>query len=302
MPLQQKQADNSGDIFRVLSVHLLTCGTKVIENKRYLPDGHQGVPDKVTFQEAVGAGHAVWRNDNGVAFDRTSDHGEFTDALRQVLPHPFAYFDRLLDEHDSDAEGSERKSSRPAWYLAAVANKQLRVVPVSRPTGAHADFNKGANTSSFRQCRLFLVSRKPVPLDVVASWADPAATGDCSDTTNSDADRGSESSSSRSPQPVRRKSKRRMNDQDDDGHAKKKRKSVSSSGNDDSLLPDILKDEIANEINHDLVIDLTEADDTIYSSGATTPPAPSNPMNPAFSDGVDSTLGDPYAANQTYDF
>jgi hypothetical protein len=89
-------------------------------------------------------GLAAWRPE-GIDFDRLSDHDGLTDRFRELLPHAFAYFDRL-----------EEESGEPAWWLAAAVRKHLQIVPRPRPTGADAEYNKGASTSSFRHSRLFI--------------------------------------------------------------------------------------------------------------------------------------------------
>ncbi|KAJ7496444.1 hypothetical protein FB451DRAFT_972520, partial [Mycena latifolia] len=82
-----------------------------------------------------------------IEFDRTCDHDEFTEALRVVLPHPFAYFENLEQESDDN---------EPSWYLAAVDKKRLGIVYKARPKGSDADYHKGSSTSSFRHSRLFI--------------------------------------------------------------------------------------------------------------------------------------------------
>ncbi|KAJ7171626.1 hypothetical protein C8R43DRAFT_1102918 [Mycena crocata] len=120
-----------------------------------------------------------------------------------------------------------------------------------------------------------------------------------------------------SPEPVRRKSKRlsKSNTSDDDEYegmpAKKKRKTSASSSND--YLPEILKDDVAEDImGHDF-IDLTQ-DAPISTSGRNTPlflrdPSPPpktpaievkpQPVEDEFT--IDPSLGDPYAP-QTFKF
>ncbi|KAF8218008.1 hypothetical protein K438DRAFT_1952867 [Mycena galopus ATCC 62051] len=101
--------------FRVSSIMVLPCGTKLNKGEdgireRQLPEGEQGIPDRVKIQKAVLRGHAVLQTEAGIEPDRTDDHDELTQAFRQQLPYPFAYFGRLED-----------KSDDPAWWLATVS-------------------------------------------------------------------------------------------------------------------------------------------------------------------------------------
>ncbi|KAJ7749552.1 hypothetical protein DFH07DRAFT_1062313 [Mycena maculata] len=319
---KSKQSNPSTNLFRVVSVHVLTCGTKFIDGVLQLPEGHQLVPSRIEIDNATLRGHAVVRAERGIEFDRTCDHREFTDALEQLLPHPFAYFDRLRDESADD---------KPCWYLAAVAGKRLQIVPRTHPTGADADYHKGNMTSSFRQNRLWIISRDLIPADIVETWGEVDALAAFRDPTSGLGTRDSNTSESEddavshcpSPEPAPCRSKRGLSSTE--GPPKKKKRSctllaaqpliinphikASSSGK-EAALPDISADNVENEIMNTPTpcIDLTE--DTVGSGRSTplflravTPPPKPNPVNPVFSNEfkVDPTLGDPYA-DREYNF
>ncbi|KAJ7718184.1 hypothetical protein B0H14DRAFT_3521777 [Mycena olivaceomarginata] len=301
---------NSSNMFRVSSIMVLPCGTRIVkgadgELERQLPKNLQAVPDRL--ESKIG---------------RTGDHDDLMEDLRPHLPHPFAYFERL-----------EAESSEPAWWLATVVGKQLQIAPTSRPTGADAEYNKGASTSGFRHSRLFIVSSQPIPKENLDEWIDTDAIAaqvqPQAGEVVSDSDPESENMSrcvSPSPEPdaiPSRRSKRLSDTQPDDQPVAKRGKRSSSSSNE--MLSSIFTDNVAQEIiDDDAYIDLTgntaDDDDTFtfgsaftFGTGSgsgdsssalfrpTTPPSKPTPvsLSPEFK--VDTTLGDPYA-KRTYNF
>ncbi|KAF8147915.1 hypothetical protein K438DRAFT_1989368 [Mycena galopus ATCC 62051] len=297
-----KKKSTQSTKFRVSSIMVLPCGTKLVKGEdgireRQLPEGEQGIPDRVKIQKAVLRGHAVLQTEAGIELDRTDDHDELTQAFRQQLPYPFAYFSRLED-----------KSDDPAWWLATVVNKQLQIVPTRRPTGTDAEYNKGASTSGFRHSRLFIVSSKPIPQVELDAWVDPVAIAALQQPQDGEIDSESELEGkdlSPSPEPHPRWSKRRSDAQPEDEPGAKRNKEFSSS-NESLFFPEIFGDSIAQEID-DSYIDLTG--ETAVSGGpsaafvrpATPPPKPTTnqTLSPEFK--VDPSLGNPYAT-RIYDF
>ncbi|KAJ7748973.1 hypothetical protein B0H16DRAFT_1888324 [Mycena metata] len=284
--------------FKVVSIYILTCGTEFVDGVRQIPGDHQTIPDRLDVQSAALNGLAVLRENEGIVLDRTWSHEELVGALHEYFPEVFAYFEQLFQ--DSMNDGSE---PRPVWHLATIAHRRLKVAPVKFPTGANADYNKGAGTTGWRNNRLWIVSRDPIPSKICMQWAnpdtldfvDPATKGAQSDAeTDSDDER-----TSSEPQPTQRRSKRRAATTDTDEHKRKKKKSSAAFD-----LPPIFTDVVAKELTGS-VIDLTRVDDASAShSTPVTPPPKPNPVNPKYSEEfkVDPTLGDPYAQNKKYTF
>ncbi|KAJ7465552.1 hypothetical protein FB451DRAFT_1561369 [Mycena latifolia] len=306
-----KNNSNSANLFKVVSAVVLPYGTKFLHGELQLPEEHQRVPDKIKVQTFVLNGLAVLRGEKGIEFDRTCDHESLTDALRDLLPLPFGYFDRLTLESDDP-------NAPPPWVLAAVVGKRLKIVPAIFPTGSDVDYNKGASTTGFRNNRLWIVSRQPIPQEVMEDWVQPEAlafrnaTGLATGSGDEANDSDSDASNSNSEPSGLRRSKRRStttNYASDEEPAKKKTKRLSTSSKEFDL-PDIFNDTAAKEIMDDDYIDLT-VDDSLQAPWSTsgggsrskTPPPKPNAVDPAFSNGFknDPTLGDPYA-KQTFDF
>lgn len=118
---------------------------------RQIPGDHQTIPDRLDVQSAALNGLAVLRENEGIVLDRTWSHEELVGALHEYFPEVFAYFEQLFQ--DSMNDGSE---PRPVWHLATIAHRRLKVAPVKFPTGANADYNKGAGTTGWRNNRLWI--------------------------------------------------------------------------------------------------------------------------------------------------
>ncbi|KAK7015427.1 hypothetical protein R3P38DRAFT_2543686, partial [Favolaschia claudopus] len=130
---------------------------------RQLPKKNRAIPGRQAVQLAVVHGLAVVDLTQGISTDRTADHDELKDRLHELFPQPFAYFDRVE---------AESESKEPVWWLGTVNSKQLQIAPVTHPTGADAEYNKGATTSGFRHCRPFIVSNEPIPKEILDTWLD----------------------------------------------------------------------------------------------------------------------------------
>ncbi|KAK6996202.1 hypothetical protein R3P38DRAFT_3287888 [Favolaschia claudopus] len=220
---------------------------------RQLPKKNRAIPGRQAVQLAVVHGLAVVDLTQGISIDRTADHDELKDRLHELFPQPFAYFERVE---------AESESKEPVWWLGTVNSKQLQIAPVTHPTGADAEYNKGATTSGFRHCRPFIVSNEPIPKEILDTWLDEETLATlqggsrltiCSENIQSDNDsEGSDSesedeeprSSSVEPIPIsiRVPGKRRSDTGEEERATKKKKLSA------DSALPEIFKDSIAQEI------------------------------------------------------
>ncbi|KAJ7498414.1 hypothetical protein B0H11DRAFT_2189687 [Mycena galericulata] len=296
----KEKSTSNPNLFKVVSVVVIACGTQFIDGILQVPPEFQEVPDKVKIQTLVLNGLAVLRDEKGIEFDRTSDHVDFTNALREALPLPF--------------ESGEDEDAPPPWHLAAAVKRRLKIVPVTFPAGSDADYNKGANTTGFRNNRIWIVSRQPIPDEILESWVAPEGLAFRNSAGTRSHDVSDSEVASPSPEPASRRSKRSAVASHDEEPAKKKRKKSSSGSKDlefnlsdtDNVSGDILGGDSG-------YIDLTADDPPSWSRSrsstpaflrALTPPPKPNTIDPAFSDGfkVDPTMGDPYAPGKTYTF
>ncbi|KAJ6592485.1 hypothetical protein B0H19DRAFT_1245356 [Mycena capillaripes] len=242
--------DNSTN-FKVVSIHILACGTEFIDGVLSIPSPHDRTPARVDIQTAQKHGLAVL-NDQGVTLDRNWIHDELSETLQDLLPHPFTYFHNL-----------QLESGQPSWHLAAIGkNRRLDIVPSQYPTGAEADYNKGAGTSGWRNNRLWIVSREPIPYNVRKDWISPEALAFrvlSEDVPVDSADNSDDNVEECLPKPRRSKCRSTVNANEDEPDRKKRRSSASSTN--DFNLPDIFTDAVARDIMGSDCIDLTAADD-----------------------------------------
>ncbi|KAJ7023810.1 hypothetical protein C8F04DRAFT_1193116 [Mycena alexandri] len=237
------QETKDDKFFKVVSIYILTCGTEFVDGVRRIPAAHQTIPNKHDIQNAVLNGLAVLHENKGIVLDRTWTHEEFVAALHGYFPEAFAYFEGIFDESIEDGSGHQ-----PVWHLATIASRRLQVVPIKFPTGANADYNKGPGTAGWRNNRLWIVSRDPIPSKTRAQWTSPDAL-DFNDPTkqavarSDDEETGSEEEDTSSPEPSQRRAKRRTTTIIDDERKKKKRKGSATFD-----LPSIFTDGVANEI------------------------------------------------------
>ncbi|KAJ7031182.1 hypothetical protein C8F04DRAFT_1263212 [Mycena alexandri] len=294
--------DRSGDTFKVVSLQFFVPN-RVLQSRRIsgdkqspkvlqVPEQYRAVPDRIETQSAELDGLAIVKT-QGIKFDREADHEEIVAAFTKHLPLPFAYFDRIQREADND---------EPVWYLASALKKQLVIVPSDRPDGSVVDFNKGNATTGFRNNRIFIVSRAPIPADLLQEWAkttpssfrqslaaDTSEEESGSDVVMSD-ESGDDDSDQPSPEKIPRKNK---------PSAKWTRE------------PEILNDNTAHEImGSSELIDLTS--DEVRTSASTpdflratprSPPIREAPPSPGRPDDFDDTgLGNPYDKDMKFIF
>ncbi|KAJ6460717.1 hypothetical protein DFH09DRAFT_1114588 [Mycena vulgaris] len=310
---------DASNLYRVQSITILPYGLSFLISSAVkrndqagvlqLPEEHQKIPDKRAVQTAVLHGLAAIGDENGIELDRTWSHEQLNDFFSDLLPKPFTY---LL----------QQSNGVPSYHLGVISSKRLQVVPALFPTGFDADYNKGSNTTGFRNNRLWILSREPIPRNILEEWIDPVARQFriANSPNNAEDDSDSEEAID-SPKPARRRRAKRHstdngNHEEDEEPPKKKRKNASGKARAYDL-PEILNDNVAHEImdsDGSDFIDLT-ADDIprsprhhstppLFLSATPPPPPAKSPVNPTLSPEfkVDKSLGNPYAANQTYDF
>ncbi|KAJ6543012.1 hypothetical protein B0H19DRAFT_1077029 [Mycena capillaripes] len=280
------------EIFRVVSVQVIPWGTTLVDGVRQLPEDAARVPDRVQIQTAQQDGLAVVNNKDGIAFDRDASREDVKSQLRGLIPGPFAWFDGLEEEADDT----------DVWYLATAVKQKLVLVPDSScPDGATLDFNKGNTTNGFWNCRIFIVPRDPIPIELLREWAGPKSMSyRAVDESDPDA---SVSDSEKIPVKNNKRLFSFSSDEQDEKPAKKKKKGSSkrkwSRGS----------AEIGDK-SQDPIIDLT-ADDTRTSTNtpdflrAIPKPLPmrEDPPSPGRSElHHDPKLGNPYDRNITFEF
>ncbi|KAG5649376.1 hypothetical protein H0H81_004219, partial [Sphagnurus paluster] len=94
-------------------------------------------------------------------------HEEVDNALRELFPKAFAYLDSL------ETPGPDDEFYQvPKWMLCVPESRRLQLVPEFQPTGANLHFNKGTSRAGYRESRLFIVTRDPIPKTVQKSLVD----------------------------------------------------------------------------------------------------------------------------------
>ncbi|KAJ7720709.1 hypothetical protein B0H16DRAFT_1738704 [Mycena metata] len=246
--------DREGDTFKVVSLQVIPCGTRrrISGDKQgpkvlQVPEQYQAVPDRIEIQSAELDGLAIVKT-QGIKFDREADHEDVVAAFTQHLPLPFEYFARIQ---------REAGNNEPVWYLASALKKQLVIVPSDRPDGSVVDFNKGNATTGFRNNRIFIVSRDPMPPEILQEWAkttpssfrqshaaDTSEEEGGSDVVMSESEDGD--SDQPSPEKIPRKNKRRLFSHSSDEEEKPAKKQKASTKW--TREPEILNDNTAHEI------------------------------------------------------
>ncbi|KAJ7733828.1 hypothetical protein B0H14DRAFT_3517285 [Mycena olivaceomarginata] len=288
------------DIFKVVSVQVIPWGTVVVGGVRKLIGDSAKIPDRVQAQTAQLDGLAVV-NSKGISFERDASHEEVVAALTDLLPLPFNYFKTTC----------EAEAEQPAWDLATPVKHKLVIVPSDseRPDGLALDFNKGTGTAGYRNSRIFIASRDPIPIELLREWAGPNSSSFKQSPTSDDGSEVKESMSddsedSSSHEFIPRANKRRISscnsgDEDDEKPLNKKHKMSSKKW---VRSPEIFNDETAREIMGEPFIDLTE---DVHTSRHSTPdflrkpprspPPREDPPSPGRSEPHhDPTLGNPY--------
>ncbi|KAK7006617.1 hypothetical protein R3P38DRAFT_3213942 [Favolaschia claudopus] len=144
------------------------------------------------------------------------------DAFAALLPGPFEYFER---QQIDNTDGFDH----PIWYLATISQRRLRLVPANYPTGAQVDYNKGANTTGWRNNRVwigrslctFMYRGSPSPRKPAMKAAESKTGGDETE-SNEDEDFALPIE----PSSKLRRSKRRSIQHNNEEPEKKKRKSA----------------------------------------------------------------------------
>ncbi|KAJ7843030.1 hypothetical protein B0H13DRAFT_1909561 [Mycena leptocephala] len=312
---KRKKKDNSTNTFKVVSVVVLPHGTEWdvrlfhsspvllvtdffgLENGTLrIVSGHVKTPNKSEIQKAAAEGVAVVDTSEGYELDRLWDHEELVDAFATLLPLPFSLFEQL----ERDAEDGE-----PAWCLATVVQKRLEVLNNSHPTGKDVDFHKGNPTSGFRTCRVFIVSREPIPSNMLKDWARQSGaestwfskpdTDENNKTESDDTDSASDSASldgSPSPEKIPRQTKRRLvskssSDDEDSLPAKKRGKVL------------LAEPGIATDSDGEGIIDLTADDGGPAAQNTGLSKSRASSEESVFEDPL---IGNPYDKDHIYEF
>ncbi|KAJ7718286.1 hypothetical protein B0H16DRAFT_1740173 [Mycena metata] len=307
--------DRSGNTFKVVSLQSRRIsGDKQSPRVLQMPEQYRAVPDRIETQSAELDGLAIVKT-QGIKFDREADHEEIVAAFTKHLPLPFAYFDRIQ---------REAGNNEPVWYLASALKKQLVIVPSDRPDGSVVDFNKGNATTGFRNNRIFIVSRAPIPADLLQEWAkttpssfrqslaaDTSEEESGSDVVMSDGSGDDDDDDQPSPEQIPQKNKRRLFSRSSDEEEVKEKPAKKKKATKWTREPEILNDNTAREImGSSELIDLTS--DEVRTSTSTpdflrttprSPPIREAPPSPGRPDDFDDTgLGNPYDKDMKFIF
>ncbi|KAJ7727259.1 hypothetical protein B0H16DRAFT_1779731 [Mycena metata] len=318
------------------SVMVIGCGVEFTKDTsretpcQILVPRQRTTPNKVAIQNSVLKGTGIHDPQKGILLDEGWNHQELSDVLRERFPKPFKYFEAKADETAVEA-GNSGRPSKPMWYLASSASRRLSIVPTNEPTGATVKFNRGNAGTGFSLCHVWIVSAEPIPAEVVATWAAPNALDFSKPADDRDSDSSEQDavldevvdvyndispSSDHPPAQCINPSKCRLFSHSDDEDSQKRSK---GEGRKWSRLPEILSDNVADELNWRYVhssgsmtggannflsligsacIDLTQDEGSTFDrSSVITPAKPTMPRDPAYSL-PDLTLpeGDPYAS------
>ncbi|KAJ7869214.1 hypothetical protein B0H14DRAFT_2572054 [Mycena olivaceomarginata] len=280
------------DIFKVISVQVIPWGTVVVGGVRQLIGDSAKIPDRVQTQTA--------KLDARNLVECDASHEEVVAALTELLP--------LLS---TISKTCEAEAEQPAWDLATPVKHKLVIVPSDseRPDGLALDFNKGTGTAGYRNSRIFIASRDPIPIELLREWAGPNSSSFKQSPTSDDGSEVKEymsddSEDFTSHEFIPRANKRRISscnsgDEDDEKPLNKKHKS----------LPRSYKITRSADLHSSVVqkmgepfIDLTE---DVHTSRHSTPdflrkpprspPPREDPPSPGRSEPHhDPTLGNPY--------
>ncbi|KAJ7769852.1 hypothetical protein B0H16DRAFT_1715503 [Mycena metata] len=162
----KKKETSASTTFKVISIHVLPYGTEeeLDENGEkvlVIAGGNNKTPTSYQIDVAAGKGLAVFDSSKGIELDRAWTHEQLVEALMGLLPFPFAYFEQLEDEAGN---------GEAAWRLASAVSKRLQVLDNPAPAGKDVDFHKGNVTNGFRNWRVFIVAREPIPAKILRKW------------------------------------------------------------------------------------------------------------------------------------
>ncbi|KAJ7094249.1 hypothetical protein C8R43DRAFT_1141813 [Mycena crocata] len=159
------KSSNGGHIFKVGSLIVINKGTEWIidedSGKAELRIIDNKTPGRVEVQKAMKTGLGALNFKEGFSFDRRWMYDDIVEALTQYLPYAFPFFASLE---------AEAVDGEPAWCLATAVQKRLEIAPLLHPTGEDVEYNKGNTTTGFRNSKVFIVARNPIPPGVLTEW------------------------------------------------------------------------------------------------------------------------------------
>ncbi|KAL0568313.1 MCM DNA helicase complex subunit [Marasmius crinis-equi] len=143
-------------------------GAKVLKSKSTT------VPSRRILLEATQRGHAAEFRE-GLEIPDDASFEEINELIRTHLPKPFEYFDETWDR------------DYPPFVFASIENRRLVLCQhLLQPTGYEIrSISQGASGKGFESNRLFIVTQKPVPQDVLNSWS-PSTIADVDDDDEGD--------------------------------------------------------------------------------------------------------------------
>ncbi|KAJ7255651.1 hypothetical protein C8J57DRAFT_1655195 [Mycena rebaudengoi] len=295
-----RKQDSVESLVKVFSVMVVPCGVEFDKASSTLvvPNDRTAKPDNIAIQTAMLNGLAVVEEVTGIEFDRTWTHSELVDFFRELLPHAFNYFLGLL-ENAPDGDDT------PPWVLATAIQRHLQVVPVTYPSGRHIDMAVGSSSNGFRNNKIFIVSRRPIPDSILETWVSPDAL-----IFKKAAAELQEAHRSPTPEPVpRRKKGGRLvsrSSSDEDEPPKKKHKvpePVVPPRNGPAPFPPTL---CLSSAADPAIIDLTLSTSNTVASQATSSGTKTEPTEPLSDDEEYDlrlpTLGNPYDKDQIFTF
>ncbi|KAL0562855.1 hypothetical protein V5O48_019223, partial [Marasmius crinis-equi] len=174
------QPKDEPPVYRLKEIYMNINGTRVETD----PDGNKILvprvkepPTRRDVVEAVQKGHAV-QSRTGIALPIDGSFEDFNSILEELLPKPFQYFKDTWDK------------TCPPYVFATIEGRpraEMRLYQnVVTPSVAEVEaISVGPAGKGFASNKLYLVTRRRIPADVVAGWSTNSIIDD-HDTTEDD--------------------------------------------------------------------------------------------------------------------
>ncbi|KAJ8089770.1 hypothetical protein PM082_018346 [Marasmius tenuissimus] len=159
-------------VFRLGLLFMDVRGTSkmtVEGSKKALKLKSSALPSHREIVEAIQRGHAV-RFSAGLEMPEDATFEKVNRIIRQHLPKPFEYLDRTWEQPYS-----------PYVFACKEKRKLALCQHLLEPTGQDIqDISRATAGRSFESNCLYIVTRKPIPEDILASWS-PSSIADVED-------------------------------------------------------------------------------------------------------------------------
>ncbi|KAL0573559.1 hypothetical protein V5O48_008392 [Marasmius crinis-equi] len=161
----------SPKVYRLGTLFMDVSGTykTTVDGAKVLNPKSTVIPSRGTILEATQRGHAAEFR-KGLEIPDDASFEDINELIREHLPKPFDYFDKVWDQ------------DYPPFVFASVEHRRLALCQhLLRPNGHEIrSISQGSSGKGFESNRLFIVTRKPIPQDILTSWS-PSTIADVDD-------------------------------------------------------------------------------------------------------------------------